>query len=103
MKAIQVAKTASPLVQQCQKALDDISTGTLWGCTGYCQLHFDQTPIRHGFPMLQRELLNYNLNKSICILSLLQLKVKTFTKCVLISINFFVQKGVCIKVDATCV
>ena len=32
MKAIQVAKTASPLVQQCQKALDDISTGTLWGC-----------------------------------------------------------------------
>ena len=26
MKAIQVAKTASPLVQQCQKALDDIST-----------------------------------------------------------------------------
>ena len=26
MKAIQVAKTASPLVQQCQKALNDIST-----------------------------------------------------------------------------
>jgi len=34
LKALQATKTTSPLVQQCQKALNDISTGTQWGCTG---------------------------------------------------------------------
>jgi len=34
LKALQASKTTSPLVQQCQKALNDISTGTLWGCIG---------------------------------------------------------------------
>jgi hypothetical protein len=31
LKALQAAKTTSPLVQQCQKVLNDICTGTLWG------------------------------------------------------------------------
>jgi len=32
LKALQAAKTTSPLIQQCQNALNDISlTGTLWG------------------------------------------------------------------------
>jgi len=34
LKALHASKT-SPLVQQCQKVLNDISlTGILWGCTG---------------------------------------------------------------------
>jgi len=34
LTALQAAKTTSPLVRRCQKALIDISTGTLWltGC-----------------------------------------------------------------------
>jgi len=32
LNALQAARTTSPSVQQCQKALNDISTGMLWGC-----------------------------------------------------------------------
>jgi hypothetical protein len=34
LKALQAAKTTSPLVRQCYKALNNISTGTLWGYIG---------------------------------------------------------------------
>jgi hypothetical protein len=57
-------------------------------------LHFDQATHHLGFRMLQTGLLNYILNKYVCILRLSQLQFKTFMKCVSISINFFVQKGV---------
>jgi len=34
LKVLEAAKTMSPLVRQCPKALNDISTRHLWGCTG---------------------------------------------------------------------
>jgi ribonuclease HI len=38
LKALQAAIATSPLVRQCQKALNNISTGTLWGCTGFLDM-----------------------------------------------------------------
>ena len=38
LNALQAARTTSPSVQQCQKALNDISTGMLWGCIGSLDL-----------------------------------------------------------------
>jgi hypothetical protein len=38
LKALQAAKTTSPLVRQCQKVLNDLSTDTQWDCIGFLDM-----------------------------------------------------------------
>ena len=73
------------IVRSRTKATEFITTerhNRSWKKTdGIClAVHFDQASIHQGLHKLQRELLKYNVNKSVCIIRLLQLKVKIVTK-----------------------